>query len=203
MRAFKMMMIAFLAFCSVPTHAERYSSSGNEFTAVDGTPSVANRYGGFLMRWSDDINEPLTFWVWFQKVIGSPQRGEIRCCAGSGPAIVLWTFNEPFVQTPGNYYGATFGQIDLSKSAAYTTSFLSLHGSDPQNAFAALRQGLLAGDASLVVTTAAYPDGEFYSALAPAAIGVPEPTTWTMLILGFGLIGWSLRYRTDLPHVAA
>jgi len=28
--------------------------------------------------------------------------------------------------------------------------------------------------------------------IAPA---VPEPATWTMLILGFGMVGWTMRYR--------
>lgn len=36
----------------------------------------------------------------------------------------------------------------------------------------------------------------------PAAAGVPEPTTWAMLILGFGLIGGALRRRTERTVLA-
>lgn len=34
--------------------------------------------------------------------------------------------------------------------------------------------------------------------LVPVAGGVPEPTTWALLILGFGVVGASLRRRRDL-----
>lgn len=30
---------------------------------------------------------------------------------------------------------------------------------------------------------------------SPTAVSVPEPATWTMLILGFGALGWQLRRR--------
>ena len=36
----------------------------------------------------------------------------------------------------------------------------------------------------------------------PAVTGVPEPTTWAMLILGFGLIGGALRRRTERTVLA-
>jgi hypothetical protein len=37
----------------------------------------------------------------------------------------------------------------------------------------------------------------------PGGSAVPEPATWTMLILGFGLVGWSLRAGTARNYAAA
>ena len=36
--------------------------------------------------------------------------------------------------------------------------------------------------------------------VTPSAFGVPEPDTWAMMLLGFGLMGWRLRRR--LRHQA-
>jgi hypothetical protein len=54
-----------------------------------------------------------------------------------------------------------------------------------------LLSGAAAGRAYLNIHTTEFPNGEIRGFL----IAVPEPGTWAMMILGFGIAGASLRRR--------
>jgi hypothetical protein len=43
--------------------------------------------------------------------------------------------------------------------------------------------------------------GKFLTGLVPGGGAVPEPATWTLMLLGFGMVGYSLRQgkRAALP----
>jgi hypothetical protein len=65
---------------------------------------------------------------------------------------------------------------------------------------AAFALGLQQGRGYLNVHTNTFPGGEIRGFLTPA---IPEPATWALLLLGFGLAGASLRRRPSRARVTA
>lgn len=93
----------------------------------------------------------------------------------------------PLGVTSGSY-SQTFNTLD---SSFYNPAYVTANGGTTATAEAALFGAIGTGRAYLNIHTTAFPSGEIRAFLVP----VPEPTTWAMMLIGFGAVGWSIRRR--------
>ncbi len=89
---------------------------------------------------------------------------------------------------PNATSGSYTAFFDLTNAASWNSAFITAHGGTTTTAFAALLSGLN-GNAYLNIHNATYPGGEISAQLH----AVPEPSTWAMMLLGFGGIGLAMR----------
>lgn len=135
---------------------------------------------------------------------GTTTVAHIHCCVTTpntgtvGVAVTPGTL-------PGFPTGVSAGTyaivLDLTQSATYTAAFRNTFGGGTvAGSEAALLAGLQQQRAYFNIHTNAFPGGEIRG--FPAAI--PEPTSWALLVLGFGLIGGAMRsHGVQLGRAAA
>jgi hypothetical protein len=58
-----------------------------------------------------------------------------------------------------------------------------------------ITQRVYQGTQTIQVAGQSQPNGTYSGTLAFAAGGVPEPTTWALMILGFGVVGFAMRNK--------
>jgi len=118
----------------------------------------------------------------------------IHCCTvapGFGTAGVA-TQVPSFVGFPLGVTSGTFlNTLDLTLASSWNPAFVAANGGTTAGAEAALLAGSALGTSYLNIHTSAFPGGEIRGFLAPA----PEPATWALMIMGFGLAGATLRRR--------
>lgn len=155
------------------------------------TPEVAGSSGsGFATVTFDTGLHQLSIDTDWAGLTGTTTVAHIHCCVASpgtvGVAVTPGTL-------PGFPSGVTVGSysttLDLTQSATYTAGFLAANGGTAAGAEAGLLAGLQAQRAYLNIHTNFAPGGEIRGFL----VAVPEPQTWTLLILGFGAIGAAMR----------
>jgi hypothetical protein len=81
--------------------------------------------------------------------------------------------------------------FDLLTASTYNPSFVTANGGTVAGAEAALLSALAQGRAYLNIHSSQFGGGEIRGFL----IGVPEPASWAMMLLGFGAIGLAIRRR--------
>ncbi len=110
---------------------------------------------------------------------------------GGGPVV-----NQTVYGLPSSievlFNGVSQGTFTNAAGAPGTTNWLSRT--------IAFNSG--AGGATTVTFRNATPAGDNYAGLDSVSLAVPEPATWAMMIMGFGLIGAALRRRST-PALAA
>lgn len=139
--------------------------------------------------------------VWFEDLIGTTIASHVHATTTdpntgtAGVATELPSFT-------GFPLGVTFGSydhtFDTSLDATWNPAFLAANGGTALGAETAFRDALLAQKAYINIHTSFAKGGEirdFYEA-------VPEPGTWALAILGFGLAGVALRNRALRPAAA-
>jgi hypothetical protein len=120
---------------------------------------------------------------------GNPAAAHIHCCIAPGSSVGVAVGFPSFPTTTSGTYTHVF---DLSQSSTYTSGFLNnFGGGTAAGAMAALLAGLNAGQAYTNIHNAAWPAGEIRGLLT----GVPEPSSWALMIVGVGLAGLGLRRR--------
>ena len=157
------------------------------------TPEVAGATGtGSVSVTLDDTARTVAIMANWAGLSGTTTVAHIHCCVTPpgtvGVAVTPGTL-------PGFPVGVTSGVynspvLDLSSPATYTATFLNnFGGGTTTGAQTALLAGLQSGTAYFNVHTTTFPAGEIRGFLA----AVPEPQTWTLMIVGFGLLGAALR----------
>jgi len=114
---------------------------------------------------------------------------------GSGPSVNALTvnFTDAIFETPPGSSAPTL-QADSSLGAVitYASDFLDLSGSNNEN-FALSFSG---ASSPLNLGPLRLPDFSFSgSGTFAAAVPVPEPASWSMMLAGFGVLGGALRGR--------
>jgi hypothetical protein len=86
----------------------------------------------------------------------------------------------------------TFNGVSLNTLSSGTFDYRNL-GNQP-----------ILGTNTIIVTGTSGGNGSFTGNLAFTAIqAVPEPGTWALMLLGFGVVGYSMRRRPQISYVSA
>jgi hypothetical protein len=157
------------------------------------SPEASGATGsGFAQVTLDTSARTLSVMTDWSGLSGVTTVAHIHCCIAPpgtvGVAVTPVTFpGFPTGVSSGSY---SSGALDLSVAGTYTASFLTnFGGGTTEGAQAALLDGLQGGTAYLNIHTDAFPGGEIRGFLS----AVPEPQSWALMILGFGLVGASMR----------
>lgn len=157
--------------------------------ATEVPPNASTAFGVTNVVVDDVLNTMQVDLTWVGLTGGNPAAAHIHCCTAPGTNIGVAIGFPSFPATTSGSYSHLFNLLD---SSIYTSSFLTTFGGGTAaGAEAALLGGFGAGTAYSNIHNATFPGGEIRGQLHP----VPEPATWALMILGFGLAGATLRRR--------
>ena len=158
------------------------------------SPPNASPGTGFGVITYNNLVHSLRVEITFSGLLGTTTASHIHAAtavAGVGTAGVA-------TQTPnfaGFPLGVTSGNydhlFDLTLASSYNPAYVTANGGTTASAENALANAMAAGKAYLNIHTTVVPSGEIRGFLVPGA--VPEASTWTMLVVGFGAIGMTIR----------
>ncbi len=138
--------------------------------------------------------------ITFSGLSGDAQAGHLHCCAGPGVnAGVAVPFVVPAVAT-----GSIVETIDLTLASSFTSAFITASGGTVDLARARLLAALDGdgdGGAYVNIHTFAFPGGEIRGNLVAVGGAVPEPASWALLVIGFGVVGVTARQRVGVGRV--
>ncbi len=169
------------------------------------------------------LNSPATTMLGFeiqQNIAGSFSfisttaitKGTTIYAAGSN--LLSGTFNQTSIfgqqfSTSGSLSGSTTSGSTIT----YTSDFLDFTNTSDRDLSLSLtsivslvanvNRGLSNATGKALGSFRATATGSFSSDPAPRVVGVPEPQTWAMLVLGFGLVGVSVRRRARNSRVVS
>jgi CHRD domain/PEP-CTERM motif len=157
-------------------------------------PGNASPGKGLAQVFIDDALSTITFKVSFSGLIGNTTAAHVHCCTGAPGANSGIAIETPSL--PGFPLGVRAGNFansfDLLNADNYNPPFVTNNGGTALGARNALIAGLLGNRAYFNVHSVFRPGGELRANLAQ----VPEPASWALMIMGFGLVGANLRRRT-------
>ena len=162
-----------------------FTADMNGATEVPSNPSTASGFIEVTVN-ADTLQVDLTY---TGLTGGPPAAAHIHCCATAGTNVGVAVGFPGFPATTSGAYSHLFNLLDPS---IYTGAFLTFGGGTAAGAEAALVKGFVDGKAYSNIHNATFPGGEIRGQLAAL---VPEPATWTLMILGFGLAGAAMRCR--------
>jgi len=173
---------------------------GGNLTGTQEVPPNASPGTGNTLITVDDVLATMRVQVTFADLLGTTTASHIHCCGPAGMNVGVATELPLFTGFPVGVHGGTYDHtFDMTLAASYNPAFVTAQGGIP-NAFAALINGMTNSTAYLNVHTNQFPGGEIRAQLRPI---VPEPSTWAMMLLGFGAIGLAIRRRPRLaPDMA-
>jgi hypothetical protein len=116
--------------------------------------------------------------------------GHIHCCVGpdASTSVALGFTGLPLGATSGTITGT----YDLTLASTFRAAFITASGGTVDGARQRFLDGLNGGQTYFNLHSTNFPSGEVRGQLIAT---VPEPATWTMMIAGFGMLGFSLRSR--------
>jgi CHRD domain/PEP-CTERM motif len=186
---------AALVACASSAHALTYFT---DLTGPGESPPNASPGVGTATVSINEVTDIMDVNVTFSDLVGTTTASHIHCCTAvahtgtAGVATEVPFFDSfPIGVTSGSYVH----MFDLMDLTAYNPAFVAANGGTAASAEAALIAGLNAGQAYLNIHTTFKPSGEIRGFLA----AVPEPSSWALMIAGFGLAGAGLRRRRLAP----
>jgi hypothetical protein len=187
-------LVASLAGAALLSIAGAAQSAIFVFTAdMNGATEVPSNLStafGFTQVTVDNTANTLQLDITYSGLTGGPPAAaHIHCCSAPGTNVGVAVGFPGFPTTTSGAYSHLF---DLLDSSIYTSTFLSgFGGGTAAGAEAALLKGFVDGTAYSNIHNATFPGGEIRGQLH----AIPEPATWTLMILGFGLAGAAMRRR--------
>jgi hypothetical protein len=162
-------------------------------SAANEVPTNPSTGTGLAQIFIDDALTTITFKVSFQGLTGNTTAAHVHCCTGApgvNSGIAIETPSIPGFPI-GVRAGSFMGSFDLLNPDNYNPPFITNNGGTALTARDALIAGLRGNRAYFNVHSAFRPGGE----LRANFVQVPEPASWAMMILGFGLVGAGMRRR--------
>lgn len=185
-------LMAAAMVCSSAAQAETFVFTAN-LSGGQEVPVVISPGTGIASVSFDDVTNLLSVQTTFANLLGNTTVAHIHCCAPLGTNAGVATATPSF---PGFPIGVTSGSysqsFDLTQASSFNAAFITANGGTVSTARTAFVNGLLGGRAYFNIHTNLNPGGEIRGQLAGA---VPEPSTWAMMLLGFGAVGCSMRRR--------
>lgn len=190
--ALTLVVAASMALPAANAHAAEFIYEAG-LNGANESPPVVTPGSGHTRVTYDDVLHTLRIEVTFADLIGNTTASHIHirpdlATPNGGVATQVPSFGGFPLGVTSGIYDNTF---DLTQASSWNPAFLTANGGTPAGAEASFFAGLQQGRAYLNVHTSFSPPGEIRGNLAV----VPELATWTMLLLGFGLVGATLRRR--------
>lgn len=189
-------LAAAITFAAAASSHAAIFSYGAVLNGANVTVPVATPATGFANVFIDTVAQTMEVKADFADLLTPNTAAHIHCCTvtpGSGAAGVA-SITPTFTGFPTGATSGSYDHIfDLTNANSYNPAFVTANGSIA-GAEAALLAGLASGEAYFTIHTSGFPGGE----VAGFFHAVPEPETWALMILGFGLAGVSLRRRRAL-----
>lgn len=142
----------------------------------------------------DDAAHSLSIALTFSGLVGTTVAAHIHAATaipGTGNAGVATTtpsfLGFPLGVTAGSY--ATV--LDLASAISFNPAYVTASGGTLVLAELTLTDAMASGKSYLNIHTTSAPGGEIRGFLTSSS--VPEPTTWAMFLIGFGVSGCALR----------
>lgn len=187
----KLALLTGLFVVTTPAQAAIYVFSAN-LRGSEEVPPANTTGSGFAQVTLDDTAQTLRVVTSFANLIGLTTASHIHCCQPFGVNASVATTTPSFVGFPlGVSSGSMDQTYDMTLTSSYRAGFITDNGGTVGSAFSVLRTGLLASQAYLNIHTSAFPGGEIRGQLTL----LPEPSTWAMMLIGFGAIGGAMRRR--------
>jgi hypothetical protein len=127
---------------------------------------------------------------------GQTTVAHIHCCVTAPGTAGVAATPPTLPGFPTDVSSGTYSTVlDLSSVTTYSANFFTnFGGGTVEGSQAALLNGLQTETAYLNIHTHIFPAGEIRGFLSP----VPEPSTWAMMLIGFGAVGFRMRRRQKL-----
>lgn len=145
-------------------------------------------------------SETSLYATWRWRSLKAPAaNGLLFCCEAPGATPNPLAFNfgplpggDPIENADGEirYWGMHSQSYDMTSAASYDPTFLAGFDGETAAAWASIQAALVNREVSFAIGTSLAPTGAISGYVA-----VPEPATWAMMIVGFGLAGTAIRTR--------
>ncbi len=180
--------LAAASLCAMLASGGALAAPTTYYSALTGpqeaTPNTSPGVGSTVVTF-DLTAHLLTVDVSFVGLEGLSTAAHIHCCTAAmatgtaGVATETPTFSSFPTGVSGGMYSMMF---DTSLANSWNPAFIAANGGTTAGAEAAFSAGLNAGQAYLNIHSTLYPAGEIRGFLA--AVPVPEPGQWGMLLMG-------------------
>lgn len=167
-----------------------------DLSSANEVPTNTSAGTGFGIFTIDDVLNTMQVDVTFSGLTGTTVASHVHCCAPAGSNAGVATQVPTFSSFPLGVTSGVYSHLfDLTLASTYNPAFVTAHGGTAAGAEAALLSGIASQEAYLNIHSTFVPSGEIRGQLLAIPGSVPEPGTWAMMILGFGLAGAGLRGR--------
>lgn len=196
----RLYLLAAAMVCPSAAQAATFVVSAN-LSGSQEVPTVNTPGTGFASVSFDDVTNLLSVQTTFANLLGNTTVSHIHCCAPLGTNAGVATTTPSFPGFPTGVTSGSYSQsFDLTQASSFNAAFITANGGTVGSARTAFVNGLLGGRAYFNIHTNLFPGGEIRGQLAAA---VPEPSTWAMMLVGFGGMGVAMRRRRNVTKLTA